>query len=78
MLVYRVFQQKLEFTGSYVVSQYCTICLRNQNIMDRPVPFDDFMVFVVLSLFTGGSPNASRKYSACVGETGREKREDNK
>ena len=71
MLVYRVFQQKLEFTGSYVVSQYCTICLRNQNIMDRPVPFDDFMVFVVLSLFTGGSPKA-------LGGTCREMREDNK
>ena len=33
----------------------------------RPVPFHDFMLFVVLSLFTGGSPNASRKYFACIG-----------
>ena len=44
----------------------------------RPVPFHDFMLFVGHSLFMGGSPNAGRKYSACVGGTGREKREDNK
>ena len=47
-------------------------------ILTRPVPFRDFTLFVVLSLFTGGSPNAERKYSACIGGTGREKREDNK
>ena len=37
-------------------------------------PFHEFTLFVVLSLFTGGSPNADRKYSACVGGTCREKR----
>ena len=40
--------------------------------------FHDFTLFVVLSLFTGGSPNTGGKYFACVGGTGREKREDNK
>ena len=44
----------------------------------RPVPFHDFTLFVVLSLFTGGSPSAGRIYSAHVGGTGREKRDDNK
>ena len=44
----------------------------------RPVPFHDFTLFVILSLFTGGSPNEGRKYSPCGGWTGREKREDNK
>ena len=43
----------------------------------RPVSFDDFMLFVVLSLFTFGSLNTGRKYSTCVGGTRREKREDN-
>ena len=38
--------------------------------MLKSVPFYDFTLFVVLSLFTVGS--------ACVGGTGREKREDNK
>ena len=31
-------------------------------ILVRPVPFHDFMLFVVLSLFMGGSPNAGRNY----------------
>ena len=44
----------------------------------KQFPFHNFTLFVILSLFTGGSPNASRKYSACVGGTGREKIEDNK
>ena len=39
-------------------------------ILTRPVPFHDFTLFVVLSFH--------RKYSACVGGTGGEKREDNK
>ena len=47
-------------------------------IRARPVPFDDFMLFVVLSLFTCGSPNTGRKYSTCVGGARCEKREDNK
>ena len=42
------------------------------------VPFHDFTLFVVFSLFKGGSPKASRKCFACVGRTGCEKREDNK
>ena len=42
------------------------------------MPFHDFALFVVLSLFTGGSPNSGRKYSDCVAGSGREKREDNK
>ena len=45
--------------------------------LTRPVPFHDFTLFVVLPLFTGGSPNDSRKYSACVGRSNRKKREDN-
>ena len=44
----------------------------------RPMPFHDFTLFVVLSPFTAGSSNAGREYSACVGGTLREKREDNK
>ena len=40
--------------------------------------FHDFTLFVVLPLLTGGSPNAGRQYSVCVGGTGRKKREDNK
>ena len=44
----------------------------------RPVPFNDFKLFVVLSLLTGGSSNAGRKYASCVGRTGHEKKEDNK
>ena len=45
--------------------------------LKRPVSFHDFTLFVVRSLFTGGSPNAVRKYSALRrGGTGREKRED--
>ena len=39
-----------------------------------PVPFHDFTLFVALSPFSGGSPNACRKYSACVGGTVHEKR----
>ena len=31
----------------------------------------DFKLFVVPSLFAGGSPNADKKYSASVGGTGR-------
>ena len=45
------------------------------------MPFHDFTLFVVLSLFTAGSTNAGRKYSAHaghVGGTNREKRKDNK
>ena len=52
--------------------------VRHETPSIRPVPFYDFTLFVVLSLFTGGSPNARRKYPARVGGTGREKREDNK
>jgi len=44
----------------------------------RPVPFHYFTLFVVHFLSTENSPNAGRKCSACVGGTGREKREDNK
>ena len=47
-----------------------------QNISDcvtlRPVHF------MILHYFMGGSPSAGRIYSAYVGGTGREKREDNK
>ena len=46
--------------------------------MSRPVLFYDFTLFVILTLFTNGSLNAGRKYSACVGKTGHEKGEDNK
>ena len=35
--------------------------------LSRTMPFHDFTLFVVLSLFTTGSPNADIKYSACVG-----------
>ena len=42
----------------------------------------DFMILryltVVLSFFTGGSPNTGIKYSVYVGRTGRDNREDNK
>ena len=48
------------------------------NVEFRAVPFHDFTLFVVLSIFTGGSPNAGRILSANVGGTGRENREDNK
>ena len=44
----------------------------------RPIPFYDFVLYVVLSLFTGSSPNMGRISSACFGRTPREKREDNK
>ena len=44
----------------------------------RPIPFYDFVLFVILSLFTDGSPNTYRISSVCVGRTSREKREDNK
>ena len=37
-----------------------------------------FVLFVVLSLYTAGPPNAGRTFPACVGRTTREKREDNK
>ena len=47
-------------------------------IDSRPMEFHDFMLFVALSLFTAGSLNAGRKYSACVGGIRREKREANK
>ena len=56
-------------------------CMKNLNVLlvtVRPVPFYDLTLFVVLSLFTGGSPNSGRKYSDCVAGSGREKREDNK
>ena len=43
----------------------------------RPMPFHDFTLFVVHCLFTAVSPNAGRKYSACVGGTDREKSEEN-
>ena len=35
----------------------------------RPMPFHNLMLFVVLSLFSVGSTNAGRKYSASVGGT---------
>ena len=38
----------------------------------RPVPLHDFTLFVVLPLFTGGSPNADRNYFVHVGGTNRE------
>ena len=44
----------------------------------RPIPFYDFALFVVFSLFTAGSPIAGKIFSASVGRTTREKREDNK
>ena len=44
--------------------------------MYRPIPFYDFVLFVVLPLFTADSPNADRIFSACVERTTREKRED--
>ena len=47
------------------------------KVFGRPVPFHDFMLFVVLSLFTGGSLKAGRRYSVHVRRTAREKREDN-
>ena len=31
------------------------------NVFTRPIPFHDFTLFVVLSVFTGGSPNVGRK-----------------
>ena len=50
----------------------------NIDVKTRPVPFHDFMLFVDPSLFTDASPNAGKKYSACFGGTGCEKREDTK
>ena len=44
----------------------------------RLVLFHNFMLIVVHSLFTGGSPNAGRRHCAYVGRTVHEKREDNK
>ena len=44
----------------------------------RFIPFDNFALFVVLSLFMDGSPITGRMSSACVGRTIREKRVDNK
>ena len=41
----------------------------------RPIPFDDFAFFVVLYLFSAGSPNVGRIFSACVGRTPPVKRE---
>ena len=48
------------------------------NHVARLALFHDFTLFVVLSFFTGDSSHASRRYSACVGGTVREKRDDNK
>ena len=53
------------------------IFLKRMYVQARPMPFHDFTLFVVLYLFPAGSPNAGKEYSACVGETRREKREDN-
>ena len=61
-------------------------CKKNTNysyivfydLIGRPDPFYDFTLFVVLSLFMGGSLHEGRRYSACVGGTIREKREANK
>ena len=65
----------------YVISLLILVSISIRNPPKRvrlPIPFHDFTLFAVLSLFTYGSPNAGGKYSACVGETGREKREGNK
>ena len=48
------------------------------DLQSRTIPFYDFALFIVLSLFTAGSPKGGRIFSACVGRTTREKREDNK
>ena len=34
----------------------------------RPIPFYDFALFVVFSLFTDGSPNVERMSSVALGE----------
>ena len=50
------------------------LCLREKNEIyfcydqTRPIPFYDFALFVVLSLFKGGCTNASKKYSPVLGE----------
>ena len=50
------------------------------DLQSRTIPFYDFALFIVLSLFMAGSPKApkgGRIFSACVGRTTREKRKDN-
>ena len=48
------------------------------DLQSRTIPFYDFALFIVLSLFTAGSSNISRIFSASVGRTTREKREHNR
>ena len=65
------------------IKYICLICIsgsitQNLNSGTFQAGLSHFTLFVVLSLFTGGSPNSGRKYSDCVAGTGREKREDNK
>ena len=66
------------FVGYHALDYFSEDLRRNDLDVTRAVPFHDFILFVVLSLFTGYSPNTGRKYSACVGRTAREMREDNK
>ena len=53
---------------------YTKVSKNDNKWITRPISFYDFALFFVLSLFKGGSPNAGRIYSGCVGGTGREKR----
>ena len=48
----------------------------NPYVQGKPIPFHDFVLFVVLSLFTAGSLYKGRIFSTCVERTTREKRED--
>ena len=48
------------------IMHFSITSLENLGII-RPIPFHDFTLFVVLSLFTGGSPNTGIKYLPALG-----------
>ena len=66
--------------ANYIILKYKTQLLEEPYVWSRsrPIPFYDFALFVVLSLFMAGSLITVRKFSASVGRTTREKTEDNK
>ena len=67
----KILKTRVDTVENHINVSICTLLVRT-------VPFHNFMLFVVLSLFAVDYPNAGRKYSACIGGTGSEKREDNK
>ena len=69
---------QLSYRATFNIKNH-KFCFTSNNLSTtRSIPFYEFALLVVLSLFTGGSLNAGRNFFACVGRTTREKRKDNK